>query len=88
MIFCPLWAVEGAASSAFKRSEADRGVIATYQSEPILAVYHSTSGGRTENSEHYWAKPCPTCVPWRTLFLRLAPPLLHSAFTLPEQPLS
>jgi len=35
------------------------GVIATYNSEPILAVYHSTSGGRTENSEHYWSEALP-----------------------------
>ncbi|NLM25934.1 MAG: stage II sporulation protein D [Firmicutes bacterium] len=36
-----------------------RGVIATYQGQPILAVYHSTSGGRTENSEHYWSTALP-----------------------------
>jgi stage II sporulation protein D len=32
------------------------GIIAYYDNEPILAVYHSTSGGRTENSEHYWSE--------------------------------
>lgn len=32
------------------------GKIITYNDEPILAVYHSTSGGRTENSEHYWTE--------------------------------
>jgi len=35
------------------------GVIAVYNDEPILAVYHSTSGGRTENSEHYWSEALP-----------------------------
>lgn len=35
------------------------GVIAVYRNEPILAVYHSTSGGRTENSEHYWSEALP-----------------------------
>lgn len=35
------------------------GVIASYDGEPILAVYHSTSGGRTENSEHYWSEALP-----------------------------
>lgn len=35
------------------------GVIAVYEGEPILAVYHSTSGGRTENSEHYWSEALP-----------------------------
>lgn len=35
------------------------GWIAVYDGEPILAVYHSTSGGRTENSEHYWSEQLP-----------------------------
>ncbi len=36
-----------------------RGVVALFQDEPILAVYHSTSGGRTESSEHYWTSSLP-----------------------------
>jgi len=39
--------------------EETRGLIMTYQNEPILAVYHSDSGGRTENSENYWSSPLP-----------------------------
>ncbi len=35
------------------------GVVATYNGKPILAVYHSTSGGRTEDSEHYWVDTLP-----------------------------
>lgn len=35
-----------------------RGVIATYDGEPILAYYSSTCGGRTANIEDAW--------PWRT----------------------
>ncbi len=42
--------------SAVKKTE---GIVALYESEPILAVYHSTSGGRTENSEHYWSEELP-----------------------------
>lgn len=30
------------------------GIVATYQGEPINAVYHSDSGGFTENSEDVW----------------------------------
>jgi stage II sporulation protein D len=41
---------------AVKQTE---GVVAFYDDEPILAVYHSTSGGRTENSEHYWSEALP-----------------------------
>ncbi len=36
-----------------------KGIVATYDNKPILAVYHSTSGGRTENSEHYWTDALP-----------------------------
>lgn len=39
--------------------ESTKGEIALYNNEPILAVYHSTSGGRTENSENYWADSLP-----------------------------
>ncbi len=42
--------------NAVKQTE---GIIALYDGEPILAVYHSTSGGRTENSEHYWSEALP-----------------------------
>lgn len=42
--------------SATKQTE---GVVAFYEDQPILAVYHSTSGGRTENSEHYWSEKLP-----------------------------
>lgn len=42
--------------SAVKQTE---GMVALYDGEPILAVYHSTSGGRTENSEHYWSEALP-----------------------------
>lgn len=41
---------------AVKQTE---GIVALYDGEPILAVYHSTSGGRTENSEHYWSEALP-----------------------------
>ena len=41
---------------AVKQTE---GIVALYEGEPILAVYHSTSGGRTENSEHYWSEHLP-----------------------------
>jgi stage II sporulation protein D len=32
-----------------------RGEILTYGGQPILAVYHSTSGGHTENNEIVWS---------------------------------
>lgn len=42
--------------NAVKQTE---GIVAMFDDEPILAVYHSTSGGRTENSEHYWSQALP-----------------------------
>ena len=35
------------------------GLIATYEGEPILAAYFSTSNGYTENSEEYWQRKIP-----------------------------
>ncbi len=38
-------------SSAVK---ATKGEIMIYENEPVLAVFHSTSAGKTENSENIW----------------------------------
>lgn len=39
--------------------EATRGIIMTYNMEPIEPLYHSTSGGHTENSEDVFASALP-----------------------------
>ncbi len=39
--------------------EETANVIVTYQDEPIDAVFHSTSSGRTENSEDVWTNIIP-----------------------------
>ncbi len=36
-----------------------KGQIVTYNDEPISAVFHSTSSGKTENSEDVWQNPLP-----------------------------
>ena len=36
-----------------------RGIVVTYEGEPINAVYHSDSGGYTENSEDVWGGYIP-----------------------------
>lgn len=36
-----------------------KGIIMTYEDEPIEAVFHSTSGGMTENAENIWGKNLP-----------------------------
>lgn len=35
------------------------GMVITYDGEPIQAVYHSTNGGWTENSENVWVATLP-----------------------------
>src|SRR5690606_9204403 len=48
--------------------EATRGLVLTYQGEPIEALYHSTSGGHTEDAHRYFAGGQPYLVgvpdPW------------------------
>ena len=45
-----------------------RGLIITYEGEPIDAAYFSTSNGYTENSEDYWSEQIPylrsVASPW------------------------
>lgn len=36
-----------------------RGIIMTYQGQPITASFFSSSGGYTENSEDYWSSAVP-----------------------------
>ncbi len=42
-----------------KAIDETRGVIMTYKGKPINAVYHSDSGGYTENSENVWGSFLP-----------------------------
>lgn len=39
------------------------GLILTYEGEPIVAAFHSTSGGRTESAEVVWGSPVDYLVP-------------------------
>jgi stage II sporulation protein D len=61
------WSREGQPTSGARWSAAVRatapsattGRIITYGGKPIDAVYFSSDGGRTENSEDVWANPVP-----------------------------
>ncbi|RIX51095.1 stage II sporulation protein D [Paenibacillus nanensis] len=48
--------------------EETRGLVMTYEGEPIEAAFFSTSNGYTENSEDYWEQPLPylrsVASPW------------------------
>ncbi len=39
--------------------DATRGLLVTYQGQPIFAAYHSNSGGHTEDSENVWGTAYP-----------------------------
>ena len=45
-----------------KAVEATAGEIVTYEGEPISALFHSTSSGRTENAGDVWSKDVPYLV--------------------------
>lgn len=66
------WGFRGFSKNWAKISQAveeTQGMILTYQDRPIDAVYHSTSGPRTENAEDIWgvgypylqSVACPYC---------------------------
>ncbi len=38
---------------------ATRGLIVVYNGQPIDAVYHAASGGKTEDAEYAWGRPVP-----------------------------
>lgn len=57
----------GAAYEAYRAkvrlaAEETAGLILTWNGEPIEALYHSTSGGYTENSEHVFSAALPYLV--------------------------
>ena len=51
--------IESEASSTIDAVVATRGEVLTYQGNVIEAVFHSSSGGHTENSEHVWQSAVP-----------------------------
>ncbi len=53
---------EGANQERYKAIQAvndTKGMILTYDNEPIKAFYHSTCGGKTERAEKVWGKKIP-----------------------------
>ena len=45
--------------NTYQAVNATQGQILTYQGQVILAVFHSSSGGHTENVEDVWTSPLP-----------------------------
>jgi stage II sporulation protein D len=55
----PTWGARWSAAVKATAASATTGRIITYGGRPIDAVYFSSDGGRTENSEDVWAHPVP-----------------------------
>lgn len=51
--------LQGEAPSTQSAVNATRGKVLTHGGRVIEAVFHSSSGGHTENSEHVWSKAVP-----------------------------
>jgi len=51
--------VAGEDPAATAAVDATRGLLVTYQGQPIFAAYHSDSGGHTEDSENVWGTVYP-----------------------------
>jgi len=51
--------VAGEDPAAVAAVDATRGLLVTYQGQPIFAAYHSDSGGHTEDSENVWGTVYP-----------------------------
>jgi stage II sporulation protein D len=44
---------------ARRAADATRGEVLLYEGRPILAAYHSSSGGRSASAEEVWGRPVP-----------------------------
>jgi stage II sporulation protein D len=54
--------VDAETPAARAAAAATRGEYLAYRGEPILAVYHSASGGQTASAEEVWGRPLPYLV--------------------------
>ena len=63
-----------------------QGIIVAYEGEPINAVYHSDSGGYTENSEDVWGGYVPYLRSVQSEFeLTVSPPNHQWSYVLTEE---
>jgi len=61
-----------------KAVDETRGVIITYKGKPINAVYHSDSGGYTEDSENVWGSFLPYLRSVKSIFEEKVSPPHHT----------
>jgi stage II sporulation protein D len=66
-----------------------RGVIITYKGKPINAVYHSDSGGYTEDSENVWGSFLPYLRSVKSIFEeKVSPPHHIWSYSINEKDLT
>ncbi|MCH2170898.1 SpoIID/LytB domain-containing protein [Myxococcota bacterium] len=54
--------IHGEIPAALEAVEATRGLVLMFRGEPILAAYHSASGGRTASAGEVWGRSVPYLV--------------------------
>ena len=72
-----------------KAVDETRGVIMVYKGKPINAVYHSDSGGYTEDSENVWGSSLPYLRSVKSVFEEKVTPPYHTwSFSINEKDLT
>ncbi|MBU4227192.1 SpoIID/LytB domain-containing protein [bacterium] len=72
-----------------KAVDETRGIIMVYKGEPINAVYHSDSGGYTENSENVWGSFLPYLRSVKSKFEEKVSPPYHTwSYSINEKDLT
>lgn len=69
---------------ATRAVEDTRGIVATYEGEPINALYSSTCGGRTESSENVFGEALPYLVSTVCLYEHPQPQPFSSSVSYPN----
>lgn len=82
-----LWGEDYAKNRALIEAAVDAvaGEMLTADGKPILALYHSTSSGKTENAEEVWGKAYPCLVSVESTSDLLSPEYLGTASFSPTE---
>ena len=82
---CQVYLGEGTEDPAASRAVLDtRGVVATFDGKPIDALYTSTCGGRTENSENIFDQKVPYLVSTSCEYTHPEPQAFSTSRSFPD----
>ena len=68
-----------------KAVDAVKGLLITYEGQPILAAYHCISGGKTESAENVWGQDYPYLRPVESVGDLLSPEYMSEVRVSPDQ---